>query len=181
VPIEHRGRPISAARITRLVHELLDASSLCAIATASPEATAHVNTAYFAWNTELDAVWISDPGATHSRNLRRRPTCSIAVYDSRQSWGGPDRGIQLFGSAGEAPAAVLEEARRMYSDRFPEYSTDDVTGYRFYRFRTRRLKVFDERALGPGTFVTARRQRTGRIAWERTQVYRSAPAGDREI
>ena len=38
---------------------------------------------------------------------------------------------------------------------FSGYRGSEFGGYRFYRFRPRRLKVFDERALGSGVFVTA--------------------------
>ena len=75
---------------------LLDASSLCAIATVGPDGSAYVNTAYFAFSSELDLVWMSEPNAQHSRNIRERGTAAIAVYDSTQVWGRPDRGIQLF-------------------------------------------------------------------------------------
>jgi hypothetical protein len=33
------------------------------------------------------------------------------------------------------------------------------------------LKVFDERALGAGVFVTATVGRRGQVAWERTEIY----------
>ena len=39
-----------------------------------------------------------------------------------------------------------------------------------YRFRPRTLKLFDERALDPGTLVTARVTR-GRLTWVKTQVF----------
>ena len=55
----------------------------------SPRTTAHVNTVYFVWNQEFDVFWLSDPAATHSRNIRARRSTAIAVYDSRQVWGGP--------------------------------------------------------------------------------------------
>jgi hypothetical protein len=45
--IERTSRSFSATRIARLAQELLDASTLCAIATVSPGGRAHVNTVYF--------------------------------------------------------------------------------------------------------------------------------------
>jgi uncharacterized protein YhbP (UPF0306 family) len=57
---------------------------LCAIATVSPGNRAHVNTAYFAWSREFELVWLSEPAARHSRNLRANSTAAIAVYDSSQ-------------------------------------------------------------------------------------------------
>jgi nitroimidazol reductase NimA-like FMN-containing flavoprotein (pyridoxamine 5'-phosphate oxidase superfamily) len=92
-----------------MARRLLSASTLCAIATVSPGSRSHVNTAYFAWSRALDVVWLSAPEALHSRNVRTNPSVAVAVYDSTLSWGGPDRGIQLFGSASElAGRAALE-------------------------------------------------------------------------
>jgi uncharacterized protein YhbP (UPF0306 family) len=165
MPIERWTRRVSAARIKGVATSLLEASTLCAISTVSPGNRAHVNTAYFAWTEELDLLWLSDPRAQHSRNLRRSPSAAIAVYDSTQTWGKADRGIQLFGHAVEA-APALEE---IYAKRFPAY---EPTSYRLYRFRPNRLKVFDERVLGPGVFVIAKVGSGGRVTWQRTDRYR---------
>lgn len=173
MPIERSNRPVGAQRIAAVARGLLDASTLCAIATVSPGGRAHVNTAYFGWSPGFDLVWLSDPGATHSRNLRTRPTAAVAVYDSRQVWGRPDRGIQLFGSARAVAGPTVRDCERIYAARFPRFREEDLGGYRFYRFRPRRIKVFDERAFGPGVFVTAT-VRGGRIGWERTEVYRGS-------
>jgi uncharacterized protein YhbP (UPF0306 family) len=167
------NRRFAASRIATLAHELLDASTLCAIATVTQRAGAHVNTAYFAWSPEFDIVWLSDPGARHSQNLRVKPTAAIAVCDSGQTWGKPDRGIQLFGAAKQVVARGAEEAERIYASRFAGYGHVDFGDYRFYRFRPRRLKLFDERGIGAGVFVTAQVGAGGKLSWERTEVYGS--------
>jgi uncharacterized protein YhbP (UPF0306 family) len=172
MPIERSRRPIAAARITTAARRLLDASTLCAIATVSTPGRAHVNTAYFAWSRELDLVWLSDPAARHSRNVRANGSVAIAVFDSNQIWGKPDRGIQLFGTARELPPTAAREAERIYAERFPECRQADFEVYSLYRFRPLRLKLFDERAFGPGVFITARVRSDGGVAWERTEIYR---------
>jgi hypothetical protein len=50
----------------------------------------------------------------------------------------------------------------------------DLGAYHVYLFSPRRLKLFDERALAAGTFVTARVTGDGRLAWERTEIYHSS-------
>jgi uncharacterized protein YhbP (UPF0306 family) len=147
---------------------LLDASRLCAIATVSPDGSAYINTAYFAVSPELDLVWMSEPQAQHSRNIREGGTAAVAVYDSAQTWGGPDRGIQLFGSAREL--ADPGEAEVVYARRFPEYDREKLGAYRFYVFLPERIKLFDERALGGGVFVTARVEGGG-LVWVGTEIY----------
>ena len=95
-----------------MTRRLLDESKLCAIATVSPGARAHVNTAYFAWSPTFDLVWLSAPEARHSRNIRADPSAAVAVYRSTQTWGGSDHGIQLFGRARElrGPTLVWQSA-----------------------------------------------------------------------
>jgi uncharacterized protein YhbP (UPF0306 family) len=173
VAIERSQRRFAARRLHALTAELLEASSLCAISTVSGS-RAHVNTAYFAWSdSPLELVWLSDPAAEHSRNLRRNPAAAVAVYDSRQTWGRPDRGIQLFGSARVATRRAAARAASVYAGRFSAYEPAEMSEYRLYEFRPRRIKLFHERALGTGVFVTARVVR-GELEWARTEVYKSA-------
>jgi uncharacterized protein YhbP (UPF0306 family) len=171
MPIERSTRSFSAARLRSVACELLDASSLCAIATVSPRDRAHVNTAYFAWGPELNIVWLSNPAARHSRNVRTNGKTAVAVYDSNQVWGKPDRGIQLFGSAREAAGKLARRAESLYEARFPAYTGSDVSANVFYRFRPARVKLFDEDALGSGVFVSARVGRGGRLDLAATEIY----------
>jgi Pyridoxamine 5'-phosphate oxidase len=124
--IERSLEPIEAVRLASLAGELLGASTLCAIATVSPGCRAYVNTAYFAWSDGFDLVWLSEPHAKHSSNVRARGTVAVAVYDSSQWWGKPDRGIQLFGTAREVmgprpatPSAPTRSVSRATASRSP--------------------------------------------------------------
>jgi uncharacterized protein YhbP (UPF0306 family) len=173
VTVERSARRLSAARIVRIAERLLDASTLCAISTVSTRDRAHINTVYFAWNRRFHVIWLSDPKSLHARHLRANSSVAVAVYDSRQTWGGADQGIQLFGSAREATGRALRDAEELYAGRFPGYREEDFGGYRFYLFRSRRIKLFDERALGTGIFVTADVATDGGVAWRRTERVRS--------
>ena len=164
--IRRSQQRVSQERIGALARELLEASTLCAISTIGPRGRAYVNTAYFAWAPDLRIIWLSDPGARHSRNLRTNASAAIAVYDSGQTWGKPDRGIQVFGDA----RAGGPDAEEIYAPRFPAYETRE--SYRFYELVPTRVKLFDERALGAATFVAAQVAHGGKLAWERTEVYR---------
>jgi hypothetical protein len=170
VGIERSNRPVAASRLASITRQLLDASPLCAIATVNPGGSAHINTAYFAWSPEFDVVWLSEPRAKHSKNIRAHNSAAIAVFDSRQTWGRPDRGIQLFGHARETERGGNAEV--VYAARFPAYEEAGVGAYRFYVLHPRRVKLFDEGALGTGVFVTAKVNAGGRLVWERTEVYR---------
>ena len=172
MPIERVKSRVAATRLAAAARALLDASTLCAIATVGPNGRPHVNTAYFAWSPKFDLVWLSEPGARHSRNIRANPSAAVAVFDSGQTWGQPDRGLQVFGTAREVEDAGAGEPERVYAARFSDYRPADLGAYRFYVLRPRRLKLFDERRFGPGVFVTARVARDGRVSWERTEVSR---------
>lgn len=172
--VKRSSRRVAATRITTLARRLLDASTLCAISTVSRPGRAYVNTAYFAWSSTFRLVWLSAPEATHSKNLRSNPSAAVAVYDSTQTWGGPDRGIQLVGTARELSGRTAAEAERLYAQRFPAYTVTHLARYRFYRFDPRRLKIFDEQALGGGVIVTALVRRGGELEWARTDLYRGS-------
>jgi uncharacterized protein YhbP (UPF0306 family) len=169
MPVRRIVKRPPTRRLVAMTRRLLEESKLCAIATASPGARAHVNTAYFAWGPAFEIVWLSAPEARHSRNIRANPSAAVAVYRSTQTWGDSDHGIQLFGTARELRGRDAEAAERLYAARFRAYDAD-LEAYRFYRLRPRRIKLFDERALGGATFVTVAVS-SGRLRWVRTESY----------
>jgi uncharacterized protein YhbP (UPF0306 family) len=173
--IEQSTRRISASRMKSMMRRLLEASTLCSIATLSPGERPCVNTAYFARSPDVGLVWLSDPEARHSRNLESSASTAIAVYDANQVWGRPDRGIQLFGTARPVGARAARECAALYGRRFPGYAQTEPTDYHLYRFTPRRVKIFDEPALGAGVFVTATVSRNGLLTWERTETSRAGP------
>lgn len=144
----------------------MDAAPLCALATVSPGGRAHINHMYFAWGDGYEVFWISDPDSIHSRNLARSSSAAVTIFASHQVWGKPDRGIQLFGSAGVAGGA---EGLRLYARRFRDFDPDG-NDLPCYRFKPRTVKLFDERSLAGGTLVTARVTRD-RLAWSKTEVW----------
>jgi hypothetical protein len=66
--------------------------------------------------------------------VRTRRTVAVAVYDSHQTWGNPDRGIQLTGTAQEVLGRAADDTESVYVGRFPEYRGSGSAEYRFYRF-----------------------------------------------
>jgi uncharacterized protein len=171
--IERSTLPVPPARLAELTRSLLDASTLFALATVAPDGSAHINTAYFAWALTLELMWLSHPDARHSQNIDANGSAAAAVYDSNQSWGKPDRGIQLFGTAAAVDGADAGDPAALYAGRFPGYRSEDLGGYRFYVLRPRRVKLFDERELGAAHFVIAAVEADGRLTWEATEIYRS--------
>jgi len=147
----------------------MNAAPLCSLATVSPGGKAHINHMYFAWSGWFDVYWISDAASIHSRNLLRNRSAAITVYYSKQIWSRPDRGVQLFGTAGVVKGRAAGEAAKTYAARFKDFDADS-SDLPYYRFRSRTVKLFDERNLDPGTLVTARVTRKG-LEWMRTEVW----------
>jgi len=170
MPVRRIAKHPSQSRLVAMTRRLLGESTLCAIATVSPGARAHVNTAYFAWSPAFDIVWLSAPEARHSRNIRSNPSAAVAVYRSTQTWGDSDHGIQLFGRARELRGPDARAAERLYAARFKAFASD-LDAYRFYRLRPRRVKLFDEHALGGATWVTLAVEVGGRVRWVKTETY----------
>src|SRR5256885_14568068 len=106
--IRRSSRRIGRERLTTLAEDLLGASTLCAISTVAPNGRAYVNTAYFAWAPDLRIVWLSEPRARHSRNVRANGSAAGAVYDPGPTGGGGDPGVQPLrrGRAGRPRAAA---------------------------------------------------------------------------
>ena len=171
MPIEQSKEPVAGTRLEAATRDLLQASPLCAIATVTRDGNAYVNTAYFAPTPELELVWLSEPDATHSRNIEETGTSAVAVYDSTQKWGKPDRGIQLFGAAHQSTGGEASRAEALYAGRFPDFEPKSFAAYRFYVFRPARVKLFDENELGAGRFIVAAVDDSGRLTWQATEEY----------
>ena len=167
--LERRSRRFSSARLEHLARRLMNASTLCALATSWPGGRPHINHMYFAWTRGFEVVWISDRDSRHSRNLSAKRSAAVTIYDSHQTWGGFDRGIQLFGTAGAVTGRAAEHAARAYAARFSSFDLA-ANAYPFYRFRPREVKLFSERTLGGGTLVTAKVSGE-RLVWARTEVF----------
>jgi len=156
-------RSLEDPQVWRSLFRILERNSLCAIATVSPQEEAHINTAYFAYTPDLNLYFYSYPETHHALNIGTNRSMAVAVFDSEQSWGLPDRGLQLFGQGNVASGRFAREAERVYDRRFPAHAqwklplsqAESGSAPRPYRFRTRSVKLFDERTFGAGVFVHA--------------------------
>jgi uncharacterized protein YhbP (UPF0306 family) len=163
---------ISLRRVQRSIHRLLAENVLCSMASITVDGRAHINTAYFSYSPELEIYFLSHQKALHCQNILSNPSMAIAVFSSNQAWGSSDCGLQLFGICKQVTRRQVDKAAKLYSKRFAEYNAwkaglaSDSLGqdYRFYRFVTAELKVFDEKELGAGIFVLTNVKRQTRSA-----------------
>ncbi len=164
------GQPRSAlpsgfteSKVLRSLFRILEATTLCSLATVSPDCVAHISHVYFAHSRDLHLYFLSDPRSGHCRHLIANPTMAVSVCDSAQQWGGPDCGIALYGTCREARGRGATLAAQVYGRRFQAYEEwratlpprDEAMRWRFYVFDASRVKVFDETQLGSGIFAVA--------------------------
>ncbi|SRR6266581_4862711 len=128
--------------------------------------------ARFAFSEPFELVFLSHPGSGHSRNLSRDGSAAAAVFASRQNWGGPDRGVQLFGHCRQVTGRRAPTVERLYAQRFRAYTRRKAAlgaepvgrEYRFYRFVASALKILDERQFGDGVLIKMNVGRRSRAA-----------------
>ena len=156
-----------AQLVAASVFTILERNVLCSIATVTPEARVHINTAYFSYSDNLEFYFLSHPGSLHCRNLASNPSAAMTVFSSAQQWTDPGQGLQLFGTCEHTSGSLINEAERSYAKRFDAYLSwkgtlkgDDLARqYRFYAFHVTGLKILDERTFGDAIFVRASVQR----------------------
>jgi Pyridoxamine 5'-phosphate oxidase len=105
---------------------LLRENVLASFATVDARGRAHINTACFAWSKDWNLFFYSYPDSCHSSNLRRNASMAVAVFDSHQRWGRPDRGVQLFGIAVECGGEWRNTAARIYAQRFHGFESSGI-------------------------------------------------------
>ena len=71
-----------------LARSIVDANRFMALGTADASGMPWVSPLWYAPLSYREYVWVSRPGAQHSRNLRERPEVAITIYDSHRpgSW-----------------------------------------------------------------------------------------------
>ncbi len=161
-------RRFSEQRVRRCAFRILQGNVLCSMATVTAGGRSHINTAYFCYSTSLELYFLSAPYSLHAKNLANNHSLAMTVFDSSQTWGKPNRGIQLFGTCRQARGHEAQRAERLYAKRFRNYArwmaatgaagkraVDQLRSYRFYRFLPSRVKILDEREFGGAVFVVA--------------------------
>lgn len=161
------ARGYDGDRLAASVVRTLAANPLCSMATRSEAGAVHISTAFFSYSQDLIFSFLSHPDSLHSHNLRSVPQMAVAVFDSRQPWGAPHAGLQLFGAGALTPDDAVQAARALYAARFPRYGDllkrasagrqiGPISGaLRFHSFMPERVQILDEWEFGDEAFITA--------------------------
>jgi uncharacterized protein YhbP (UPF0306 family) len=152
---------IDSEMFARLASRVLDDTFLCSLASVSEDGSAYCNTAYYAVTADFTLYVLSSPASQHAANWARRPSTAITVCDSRQAWGVPHRGLQLFGEAYRVADTDSGLVFPRYLATFPNVTALAVDAndllakhtLRFYKILVRRAKLVDESAIGEDPVV----------------------------
>jgi nitroimidazol reductase NimA-like FMN-containing flavoprotein (pyridoxamine 5'-phosphate oxidase superfamily) len=82
--MEHRGCDASDLAATR---EIVESNLYVTLATADAEGRPWASPVWFAHEGYRDFLWVSRPGARHSRNLAARPELALVIFDSTAAEG----------------------------------------------------------------------------------------------
>jgi pyridoxine/pyridoxamine 5'-phosphate oxidase len=138
-----------------------DANRYMTLSTADADGVPWASQVWFAAADDVsELVWVSEPGARHSRNIAARPQVSLVIFDSQAEVGAAQA---LYASAlaeelaGDALArGIALFATRSEEQGLPAWSPADVRAparHRLYRATLREcfvLGALDRRVAVPG-------------------------------
>jgi hypothetical protein len=121
---------------------IIDANSYLTLATADADGRPWATPVWFAPDRYTDFLWVSRPGARHSRNIAARPDIGIVIFDSTVPVGGAEAVyVEAFAeqvSAAEVEPAIATFSARSEADGAGPWRVADVVGsagHRLYRAR----------------------------------------------
>ena len=118
---------------------VLDANRYMTLATADADGRPWVSPVWFA-HEGRDLVWVSKPGARHSRNLAARPEVAVVVFDSTVA-PAEAKAVYMEAVAAEVPEEERPRALDIFSRRsvaqgLSAWTAEDVVApaaHRLYR------------------------------------------------
>ena len=125
---------------------IIDANAYMTLATADADGTPWASPVWFAPAPGGALVWISKPGARHSRNLARRPQIGIVIFDSTQP-PGTGSGVYAEATAEEVPEHEIETMTVVFSERSVAQGFEPLRltdRHRLYRATPQQLYLLDE-------------------------------------
>ena len=137
---------------TAHAREIVAANRYMVLGTAGADGVPWLSPVWFATEDPGTFLWISKPGARHSRNIAVRPEVAIVIYDSSVP-PGDARALYVSAVAAEVDGAERDAAVATYSaaseaQGLAAFSSADVGPGG--RWRMYRATATDRSVLGPG-------------------------------
>lgn len=131
--------------------QIIDANRYLTLATADDDGKPWACPVWFAHDAYAHFLWVSRPGARHSRNIAARPEIGFVVFDSSVV-PGMAQALYVDAVAEEVGADEVESAIATYSARsqaqdIGPWRTADVIGsapHRVYRARARSCSLLSD-------------------------------------
>jgi hypothetical protein len=138
--------------LTALGRTIVDDALYLVLGTADADGRPWAAPVYFAHSGYRDFVWVSKPGAQHSRNIEARPEVSIVVFDSSVPIGTGRGAVYMPATAAEVGEADRDEALATFTSRSiahggREFTAADVLAparLRLYRATAAEQFVLDD-------------------------------------
>jgi uncharacterized protein YhbP (UPF0306 family) len=109
-----------------IARAMIDANLYMTLATADATGRPWASPVYYAVAGYREFFWISEPEATHSRNLASRPELAIVIFDSTAPIN-TGRGVYMPAVAEELEGAELERGIELFSRRSQEHGGEPFT------------------------------------------------------
>ena len=126
---------------------LLERERFMTLATADADGTPWASPVWYAPDGDFELLWVSKPGARHSRNIAARPEIAIVIFDSQQT-PGDVRALYMAARAEEIDARGLEAYNaRSIAQGLPPWGPEDVrppARHRLYRAVVSQHWMLDE-------------------------------------
>ena len=101
-----------------IARAMIDANLYMTLATADSSGRPWASPVYYAVARYREFFWISEPEATHSRNLSSRPDVTIVIFDSTAPIN-TGRGVYMTAAAKKLGGAELDRGIERFSRRLP--------------------------------------------------------------
>jgi uncharacterized protein YhbP (UPF0306 family) len=109
-----------------LARRIIDSNLYMTLGTADEAGKPWASPVWYAPEEHRAFHWVSDPHATHSRNLAARPELGIVIFDSRQPIG-TGQGVYISAVAEQLTGEELDRGIEIFSRRSQEHGGDEWT------------------------------------------------------
>ena len=134
-----------------IARKIVDKNLYMAVATADSSGQPWASPVFYAHSGYRQFFWVSEPDATHSRNLRERREVGGVIFDSKAKLNN-GQGVYILGVGRELPAHETKEGIQIFSERSAErggkeWTVEDVrdpSPHRLYHATAEAVYVLDE-------------------------------------
>ena len=106
------------ADLTERIRRFMAAHTTLTLATLGSDGRPWAASLFYAEQSDLSLIFVSEPAVLHSRNIAGNPLVSAVIAEDRQAWQ-EIQGLQLSGSCALLQEHEQEAAWRVYADKFP--------------------------------------------------------------